>query len=112
AGSARRRAPSTGDRETRPAPRPTGRRTGNDHGEPPVPLTSKQRAYLKSLAHPLKPILQIGREGVTDAVARTVTDAFNTRELLKVKVLEAAPAPARETAEDLAARIDGAELVQ
>jgi len=77
-----------------------------------VPLTSKQRAYLKSLAHPLKPILQIGREGVTDAVARTVTDAFNTRELLKVKVLEAAPAPARETAEDLAARIDGAELVQ
>ncbi len=77
-----------------------------------MPLTSKQRAYLKSLAHPLKPILQIGREGVTDAVARTVTDAFNTRELLKVKVLEAAPAPARETAEDLAARIDGAELVQ
>ena len=77
-----------------------------------MPLTSKQRAYLKSLAHPLKPILQIGREGVTDAVARTVTDAFNTRELLKVKVLEAAPAPACETAEDLAARIDGAELVQ
>jgi RNA-binding protein YhbY len=28
-------------------------------------LTSRQRAYLKSLAHPLKPILQIGREGVT-----------------------------------------------
>ena len=77
-----------------------------------VPLTSKQRAHLKSLAHPLKPILQIGREGVTDAVVRTVMEAFNTRELLKVKVLEAAPAPARETAEELAARIDGAELVQ
>ncbi len=77
-----------------------------------MPLTSKQRAYLKSLAHPLKPILQIGKEGVTEAVVRTVEGAFNTRELLKVKVLEAAPAPARETAEDLASRIDGAELVQ
>jgi RNA-binding protein YhbY len=35
-------------------------------------LTPRQRAHLKSLAHPLKPILQIGKEGITDAVARTV----------------------------------------
>ncbi|HEX7117431.1 MAG TPA: ribosome assembly RNA-binding protein YhbY [Longimicrobiales bacterium] len=75
-------------------------------------LTSKQRAHLKSLAHPLKPILQIGKEGVTDAVVDTVEDAFNTRELLKVKVLEAAPASARETGAALAGRIEGAELVQ
>ncbi|HEX6940568.1 MAG TPA: ribosome assembly RNA-binding protein YhbY [Longimicrobiales bacterium] len=75
-------------------------------------LTSKQRAYLKSLAHPLKPILQIGKEGVTPAVVDTVASAFNTRELLKVKVLEAAPASARETADELASRIPGAEPVQ
>jgi RNA-binding protein len=59
-------------------------------------LTAKQRARLKSLAHPLKPILQIGREGVTDALAKSVEDAFHNRELLKVKVLESAPADARE----------------
>lgn len=76
------------------------------------PLTSKQRAHLKSLAHPLKPILQIGHEGVSDAVVHTVQDAFNTRELLKVKVLEAAPRSARETGADLADRLDGAHLVQ
>jgi RNA-binding protein len=75
-------------------------------------LTPRQRAHLKSLAHPLKPILQIGREGVTDAVARTIEDAFRTRELLKVKVLESAPAPAREVGESLAGGIGGVALVQ
>jgi RNA-binding protein len=75
-------------------------------------LTPRQRAHLKSLAHPLKPILQIGREGVTDAVARTIEDAFRTRELLKVKVLESAPAGAREVGESLAGGIGGVALVQ
>jgi RNA-binding protein len=75
-------------------------------------LTARQRAHLKSLAHPLKPILQVGREGVTDAVARTIEGAFHTRELLKVKVLEAAPAPAREVGESLAGGIPGVRLVQ
>jgi RNA-binding protein len=75
-------------------------------------LTAKQRATLRSLAHPLKPILQIGREGVTDATARSVEEAFRTRELLKVRVLEAAPADAREVGAMLAGGIEGAHLVQ
>jgi RNA-binding protein len=75
-------------------------------------LTARQRAHLKALAHPLKPILQIGKDGVTDAVARTVEDAFHTRELLKVKVLEAAPAGAREVGESLAGGVPGVKLVQ
>ena len=44
----------------------------------------KQRAHLKSLAHSLKPILQIGKEGVTDALVRSIEDAFHTRELFKI----------------------------
>lgn len=76
------------------------------------PLTAKQRAALKSLAHPLKPILQIGRDGVTDAAVKSVADAFHNRELLKVKVLEAAPGSAREVGGMLAGGIDGAHLVQ
>ena len=75
-------------------------------------LTPKQRAYLKSLAHPLKPILQIGKEGVTDAVVSTVDGAFRTRELLKVKVLETSPAEAREVGGALAEQVQGAQLVQ
>ena len=64
-------------------------------------LTPKQRAHLKSLAHPLKPVLHIGKEGVTHAVRQSVLDAFQNRELLKVKVLEAAPDDARTIAATL-----------
>lgn len=75
-------------------------------------LTPRQRAHLKTLAHPLKPVLQIGRDGITDAVARTVADAFRTRELVKLKVLESSPATAREVGESLAAALGGVRLVQ
>jgi RNA-binding protein len=75
-------------------------------------LTAKERAHLRSLAHHLKPILQVGREGVTDAAVRAVEDAFNTRELLKVKVQSAAPVTAREAGDTFAERIPGAAHVQ
>jgi RNA-binding protein len=75
-------------------------------------LNPKQRAFLKSLAHPLKPIHQIGKEGITESAVRAVEDAFNTRELLKVKVQEAAPLSAREAGPELASRIPRARWVQ
>lgn len=75
-------------------------------------LSTKQRAHLKSLAHPLKPLLQIGKEGVTPAVAQTLGDAFRTRELLKVKVLESAPEDADATGAELAAAVADSHLVQ
>lgn len=75
-------------------------------------LTAKQRAHLKSLAHPLKPLFQIGKEGITPNVIGTIESAFETRELLKVKVLESAPVSARETAEELAGSVEGMHVVQ
>jgi RNA-binding protein len=75
-------------------------------------LSAKQRAHLKSLAHPLKPVIQIGKEGVTTEVAQTVDDAFRTRELLKVKVLESAPEDADATGAELAAAVSDSHLVQ
>ena len=75
-------------------------------------LTPRQRAHLKSLAHHLKPVLFVGKEGITDQTVRSLEEAFNTRELLKVRILEAAPVSAREGAEQLAQRIDGAVAVQ
>jgi len=68
-------------------------------------MNAKQRAHLRSLAHHLKPILQIGKEGVTDAAVGAVESAFNTREILKVKVQEAAPLTAREAGGLFAERI-------
>jgi RNA-binding protein len=75
-------------------------------------LTSKQRAHLRSIAHPLKPLIQIGNEGVTAALLKTVTEAFNTRELLKVKALDSAPDDPRATADAIVAALDGVGVAQ
>jgi len=75
-------------------------------------LNSKQRAYLRSLAHHLKPIIQVGSDGVTDALLKTVEEAFNTRELLKLKVLEAAPEKPREVGDRIAAALEAVEVPQ
>jgi RNA-binding protein len=64
-------------------------------------LTSKQRAHLRALAHPLKPVLQIGGEGVSAQLMDALDEAFNTRELLKVKVLEGAPVDPRTAAAEI-----------
>jgi RNA-binding protein len=77
-----------------------------------VTLSPKQRAHLRSLAHHLKANFHVGKEGVTDAAVDALTLAFNTRELLKVKVSEAAPVSARDAGDALAERIDGAHHVQ
>lgn len=75
-------------------------------------LTSKQRARLRALAHHLKPVAHIGAEGLSEAVLRGIREAFNTRELLKVKILEGAPERARETGDAIAARLEGVHVAQ
>ena len=75
-------------------------------------LTSKQRAFLRSKAHALKPVVHIGAAGVTDATTASLEAALNTRELLKVRIQEGAPGSTREMAHELVAGVDGAEVVQ
>ena len=54
-----------------------------------TPLSPRQRAHLRSLAHSLKPLLQVGPAGVTDAFLTALDEAFQTRELLKIRLLDA-----------------------
>jgi RNA-binding protein len=75
-------------------------------------LTSRQRAYLRSLAHPLRPVVQVGADGAGEPVLRAIDDAFQTRELLKVRLLENAPEGARQTADRLAGALDRTGVVQ
>ena len=75
-------------------------------------LTSKQRAHLRKLAHGLQPTLHVGKGGVTDASTAALRDAFRTRELVKVRILEAAPAAARDVAHALADTLEGTAVVQ
>ena len=51
-------------------------------------MTSKQRAYLKSLASTMEPVFQIGKSSLTPEITEAVSEAFRTRELLKVAVLK------------------------
>ena len=74
-------------------------------------MTSKQRAYLKSLAVNLDTIFQIGKGGISDELCFQLLNALNARELIKIKVLETAPALAKELAEEIATKI-GAAVVQ
>ena len=74
-------------------------------------MTSKQRAYLRGLANTMEPILHAGKGGISDAMIKQADDALEARELIKGKVLETAPATAREVAEEIAAKVN-AEVVQ
>lgn len=66
-------------------------------------LTSKQRAYLRGLASNEDTIMQVGKGGISDNLIKTVSDALEARELIKLKVLENSDESPRSAAEALAA---------
>ena len=75
-------------------------------------LTSKQRAYLRSLAADMETIIMIGKEGMSDAIVTSAREAITARELIKGKVLvETSPISPREAAEYIAECIN-CEVVQ
>lgn len=73
-------------------------------------ITSKQRAYLRGLANGLPAIMQIGKGGIGENLAKTVSDALEARELIKLTVLENCTETPREAA-DVIAEAVGADVV-
>jgi len=65
-------------------------------------LTGKQRRHLRALAHPLKPLVQVGKGGIDDGLIAAVDQALADHELIKVKVGENAGMDRHEVAEQLA----------
>lgn len=51
-------------------------------------MTSKQRAYLKSLANDLNPVFQVGKYSLTPELTAAVREVFNNNELIKIGVLK------------------------
>jgi RNA-binding protein len=78
---------------------------------PLVPLTGKQKSYLRALAHKLKPVVQIGHQGVTDGLLAALDTALERHELLKVKVAGEAEVDAAEIAPKLQ-KASKSQLVQ
>lgn len=74
-------------------------------------LTGKQRRYLRALGHSLSSVVQVGKDGVTDALCQALDEALVTHELVKVKVGQGAPEGRHEIAEAMA-KHTGAQVAQ
>lgn len=69
-------------------------------------LSSKQRQFLRGLAHPLAPIVRVGKAGVTEAVLAETRKSLAVHELIKVRIEVDQSAERRELAGRLAAETD------
>lgn len=67
-------------------------------------MTSKQRAYLKSLAMTMDPIFQIGKSSITPEFTTGISEALEARELIKIHVLQNCSDNPKELAQTLAER--------
>ena len=74
-------------------------------------ITSKQRSYLKSLAHQLDPLVYIGKNDLTDNILNEIDTCLEHRELVKIKIQESCLLDPKETANEVAEKL-GAEFVQ
>jgi RNA-binding protein len=78
---------------------------------PAVPLTAKQRQFLKSLAHGLEPVVQVGNKGISDGLLDQIREQLVAHELIKVRVNTESTVEPAEVAEALA-ESTRSELVQ
>jgi RNA-binding protein len=89
--------------------------TGEDglpkRSNPTGPVKGSGIRYLRGLGHHLDPVVQIGKEGITDALVTATSDALRTHELIKVKVGSECPIDRKEAGPELAAKT-GATLAQ
>lgn len=74
-------------------------------------MTSKQRAYLRSLASNLSAVVQIGKNGPTPEIISSIDEAIEARELIKINVQENCLEPIKDIAETVSQR-SRSELVQ
>lgn len=68
-------------------------------------LTSKQRAYLRSISQNLDTIFQIGKGGITEEICNQIANALEARELIKARVLDNSGYTAKEAANAIADNI-------
>lgn len=74
-------------------------------------ITTKQRAFLRSLANTLDPIFQIGKGGINQNLITSIDQALETRELIKISILDNSESQVRESCDTIANALN-AESVQ
>lgn len=73
-------------------------------------LTSKQRSELRAIANDIQPIFQIGKQGITEETVKSLCEALEARELIKITVLKNADVSAKDIINEIA-EATGAEPV-
>lgn len=74
-------------------------------------MTSKQRAYLRSLSANIDPLFQIGKSSLTPEFTNAIIETFQNKELIKIAVLKNCVDDPKEIANILAER-SGSQVVQ
>ncbi len=74
-------------------------------------LSGKQKRFLRSEAHHLNAIFQVGKDGVSSNQVKGICEALDSQELIKVKLLETCPDDVRTVALELSVQTK-AEVVQ
>lgn len=72
-------------------------------------LSGAQRKHLRGLAHHVKPVVHVGKNGVTDPVLQEVEEALDYHELIKVKLVDP-QGRKKELAGELASRSGGTRV--
>ena len=66
-------------------------------------ISTRARAHLRSLAHGLRPVVQVGADGLTEPVIQATAEALAEHELIKVKLGQGFAGERKEAARELAA---------
>ena len=74
-------------------------------------MTGKQKSYLRALAHPLKPVVNLGKQGLSQETRHEIEVQLLDHELIKLKVLDNCPLTKKECADELS-RDKSIEVVQ
>lgn len=74
-------------------------------------MTGRQKRHLRALAHPLKPIVNLGKQGLSRETRREIESQLLDHELIKCKVLDSCPLSKKECAEEISTMTE-IEVVQ
>ena len=74
-------------------------------------MTGKQKRHLRTLAHPLKPLVNLGKQGLSPETRREIESQLLDHELIKCKVLDSCPLSKKECAEEISKQTE-IEVIQ
>ena len=74
-------------------------------------MTGKQKRHLRALAHPLKPLVNLGKQGLSPETRREIESQLLDHELIKCKVLDGCPLSKKECAEEISKQTE-IEVIQ